>query len=370
MTITSFIVPHIRVLMGSFDIRVMANTSDANLLSKYDIDIPMEKLPLLRTISPFSDAKVFFLLLAAIKRSRLSAVHTITPKSGLIGMATAYLARVPIRVHSFTGQVWVTRRGFFRLILKLADKCIAALATDILVDSPSQRDFLISEGILNPSRSWVLGAGSICGVDTNRFCPSSAIRSTVRHELSTSEDTIVCLFLGRLVPDKGILDLARAFACISHRHSNTELWIVGPDEAGLFEQVQDICAKLSGQVKRLGSTSRPERYMQAADLFCLPSYREGFGSAVIEAAACCLPALASRIYGLTDAIVEGKTGWMHEAGNVIDLASVLDEVLSNPYELLVRGIAARRYAVEHFDEIRITSAMATFYETRLHEAHF
>ena len=105
--------------------------------------------------------------------------------------------------------------------------------------------------------------------------------------------------------------------------------------------------------------------MQAADLFCLPSYREGFGSTVIEAAACGLPSLVSRIYGLTDAVVEEETGWMHEAGNVEDLLKQLDRLLTDPVELASKGIAARRNAVEQFSEKNVTDAMLKFYQKRL-----
>jgi glycosyltransferase involved in cell wall biosynthesis len=115
----------------------------------------------------------------------------------------------------------------------------------------------------------------------------------------------------------------------------------------------------------VGYTNEPERFMQAADLFCLPSYREGFGSSVIEAAACGVPALVSRIYGLTDAVVEGETGWMHEAGNVQDLTAQLDDLLNAPAELKHRGEAARAYVEQVFEQSLIINAMLNFYKNRL-----
>jgi glycosyltransferase involved in cell wall biosynthesis len=131
--------------------------------------------------------------------------------------------------------------------------------------------------------------------------------------------------------------------------------------------MQALMGDARGQVKRVGFTPEPERFMQAADLFCLPSYREGFGSSVIEAAACGVPALASRIYGLTDAVAEGETGWMHEPGNVQDLAEKLDELLAKSDELVARGAAARAHATTVFAEEAITDAMVQFYEKRLNE---
>jgi glycosyltransferase involved in cell wall biosynthesis len=254
-----------------------------------------------------------------------------------------------------------------RWILKSADKCIAAMATDVLVDSPSQRDFLVKEGVVSIQRSAVLGTGSICGVDTKRFSSSLSVRNAVRTELNTPSDAFVCLYLGRLNKDKGVLDLAHAFAQVASLHPNAELWVVGPDEANYFELMQVTLGKVMSQVKRVGFTSEPERFMQAADLFCLPSYREGFGSSVIEAAACGVPTLASRIYGLTDAVVENQTGWMHEAGNVQDITDQLHMVLSKPEELKSKGQAARTYVEEFFSEEIITGAMLKFYKHRLNE---
>ncbi len=369
MSVVSFMLPHIRALKAVANVQVLANTCDKTLLQQYGVDVHIESVDVVRPIAPCADTKALWNLYWRIKRIRPLAVHTITPKAGLLGMAAAWLARVPVRVHSFTGQVWVTRSGYMRWLLKAADKCIAAMATDALVDSPSQRDFLIQEGVLNAVDSTVLGAGSICGVNTERFCPSANARHIVRSEMGTASDALVCLYLGRLNRDKGVLDLALAFGKVAARYPKAELWVVGPDEANFYEQMQALLGHAIGQVKRVGFTPEPERFMQAADLFCLPSYREGFGSSVIEAAACGVPALASRIYGLTDALSEGQTGWMHEAGNVSDLARTLDDLLANPKELLVKGQAARANAVTVFAEEAITGAMVQFYKRRIHETN-
>ena len=105
--------------------------------------------------------------------------------------------------------------------------------------------------------------------------------------------------------------------------------------------------------------------MQSADLFCLPSYREGFGSSIIEAAACSVPSLASRIYGLTDSVIEGRTGWMHEAGNISDISNKLEIILKDPDEIRIRGEAARNYVERAFEQGIITNAMKQFYKAKL-----
>ena len=366
-TAVVFMLPHIRALRSLVTVQVFANSSDTTLLQQRGVDVPIEFVPVVRPIAIWSDIKALWILYWRFRRNQPLAVHTITPKAGLLGMAAAWLARVPLRIHSFTGQVWVTRSGFMRLMLKAADKCIQVMATDVLVDSPSQRDFLIDQGVLSAKDSGVLGAGSICGVDTKRFSPNKSVREVVRKELGTDSDAVVCLYLGRLNRDKGVLDLARAFSHVFGEHPKAELWVVGPDEANYFYQMEMLLGDALSQVKRVGFTSLPERFMQAADLFCMPSYREGFGSSVIEAAACGVPALVSRIYGLSDAVVEGQTGWMHESGNVHDLAQKLDTLLSNPAKFSLKGQAARQYVETYFSEEILTDAMRSFYKRRLAE---
>jgi glycosyltransferase involved in cell wall biosynthesis len=365
MSMVVFMLPHLRELQPCWRLHVLANTQETDLLLKRGLDVPVEFAPVERQIRPWTDIKALWFLFKKFRTERPFAVHTLTPKAGLLGMCAAWLARVPVRVHTFTGQVWVTRQGPMRWVLKAADQCIAVLATDVLVDSPSQRNFLIQEGVVSAQRSTVLGEGSICGVDTQRFSPSRSVCRQVRADMDSSTDALVCLYLGRLNRDKGVLDLASAFAQVANKHPKAQLWVVGPDENDMFAHMQTVLGAYSQQLRRVGYTSEPERFMQAADLFCLPSYREGFGSAVIEAAACGVPALVSRIYGLTDAVVEGETGWMHEAGNVKDLAAQLDALLQAPLQLQSRGEAARANVERVFEQSLITTAMLDFYKARL-----
>ncbi|MDC1076240.1 glycosyltransferase [Litorivicinus sp.] len=365
MSVVAFLLPHIRTLKRHASVQVFSNSNESTLLEKYGVDVPVEFVPIERPIALWSDVKALWILYLKFKTSRPAAVHTMTPKAGLLGMLAAFLARVPVRVHSFTGQVWVTHEGFLRQLLRTADRAIAAMATDVLVDSPSQRDFLIAQNVLNPRCAFVLGAGSMCGVDTQRFSPNKNVRKDVRNEMGTSTDATVCLYLGRLNASKGVLDLAQAFNQISRQHPKAELWVVGPDEGDYFPQMVAFMSRVMRQVKRVDFTPSPERFMQAADLLCLPSYREGFGSAVIEAAACGVPALTSRIYGLTDALVEGQTGWMFAAGDTRELAQQLNRLLAQPAELSSKGKSARQYVETHFQETIVTGAMRDFYEVRL-----
>jgi glycosyltransferase involved in cell wall biosynthesis len=243
------------------------------------------------------------------------------------------------------------------------DRLIALFSTYALVDSSSQRQFLLDEGVLKASKSDVLAQGSISGVDTIRFRPNAQARKQIRDELKIPEEEMTFLFLGRLNRDKGVLDLATAFAGIRNEH--THLLVVGPDEEDILPQITRLTEKCRARAHFVGFTSNPEEYMAAADVFCLPSYREGFGSVVIEAAAVGIPAIGSRIYGVVDAIQENFSGLLFDARDVSGLQTAMDK-LSGDRELRLRlGRQARERAINVFSSEKLALAWLEYYRASL-----
>lgn len=358
---------HIQAASAKWSTKVVSAPTGAELLNDLQAEfIPIE---IERKISIFKDISALVRLIALFRRERFDLVHSIMPKTGLLSMVAGWLAGVPIRVHTFTGQVWVTRQGWRRGLLKLFDRLIARLATHVLVDSPSQRDFLVSEGVLPPGKSQVIGQGSICGVDPARFHPDVGVGASVRAELGIGLEQCVILFLGRLNRDKGILDLAVAFAEIVDQNREAVLLLVGAEEDVPFSRMQEICGKHRARLYRAGFTLEPERYMAAADIFCLPSYREGFGQVILEAAASDVPCVASHIYGVTDAVEDGKTGLLFPAGDVPALTQALLRLLDNAALRCQMGENARIRALEMFSEERVVGEMMAFYDRLLTQQH-
>jgi glycosyltransferase involved in cell wall biosynthesis len=230
-----------------------------------------------------------------------------------------------------------------------------------LVDSPSQRDFLLAEGVLDGGHAGVLADGSVCGVDGERFRPDANARALVRSELGVPDTAVLLLYLGRLNRDKGIADLAAAFVSLASRHPDLWLLLVGPDEEEMQARVRTACSAWLDRVRFVGFTDQPVRFMAAADVFCLPSYREGFGSSVIEAAACGVPAVASRIYGLTDAVREGETGLLHPPGDTATLATQIERLVGDASLRRDMGGAARIRVLRDFSQARLTGALRNFY---------
>jgi glycosyltransferase involved in cell wall biosynthesis len=365
LTLKVFMLGHLEALSKIAEVSVVADFAPEDGSFPWPEGIIRVAIPISRPIAPCADLTALLALFRLFRQKRYDLVHSITPKAGLLAMLAAWLAGVPLRLHSFTGQVWVARAGFMRTLLKGADQLIARLATHVLADSPSQREFLIAQGIVVASKSAVLAKGSICGVDTARFRSDAAARERVRRSHGIPPGAVVFLYLGRINRDKGLLDLAHAFAEAGARHPDVHLLLVGPDEGDLRAALASAAAASAARLHRVGLTDSPQEYFAAADVFCLPSYREGFGTTVIEAAATGVPAIGSRIYGITDAIVEGETGLLFEAGNVRQLAQGMGTLAGDASLRRRMGETARARAARDFSAAVVTAALLDYYERLL-----
>ena len=362
MTINAFMLEPIKKLSQHYQVHIIFNGNAEEMSPDLEIAglIPVR---IERKISPWQDLLALLRLIKIFRSHNFEIVQSVTPKAGLLAMMASFFAGVKIRSHIFTGQIWVTRRGMNRWVFKQVDRLIAMLATDVLVDSVSQRQFLLDENVVSASRSVVLAKGSIAGVDIERFKPDVQLRAKVRQELEYDADNTVFLFIGRLNRDKGVLDLATAFARINE--SRARLLIVGPDEAGMQAQMERILANCVNRVHFVGYSAHPEIYMAAADVLCLPSYREGFGSVVLEAAAVGIPAIGSRIYGVEDSIVDGQTGLLFSAGNIEELQHCLQAIIDDGEMASRFGETARTRVAQEFSSEILASAWLDYYQANL-----
>lgn len=302
-----------------------------------------------REISPFADVAALVALYKALKNMKPDLVHSITPKAGLLAALAGWLCRVPIRLHSFTGQAWAERQGLVRWLSRLADRAIVRLNTRCYADSFSQRDFLVAEGICGKGAVQVRGPGSLAGVDLKRFDmerlrPAAA---QTRAGLGIAPQARVIVFVGRITRDKGIVELVAAFSQLK----NVALVLVGP----LEPERDPLPAQTLTEIERnssihgVGYDPEPERYLAFADLLCLPSYREGFGIVVIEAAALGVPCVGTDIVGLRDAVVDGKTGLLVPPRNVPALVTALESLLSDNGRRAAMSVAACERVRKEFD---------------------
>ena len=357
--VSAFLVSHLKELSKYYDLTVVVNLKNPKFLIDQELDVKLVNINFSREISIISDFLSLIQLAYLFLIKRYDAVHSITPKAGLLAMAASFLTFIPIRVHCFTGQVWATKSGLSRSFLKLIDKLIGMLSTQNIVDSKSQYNFLVKENVLEKNKSLVFGSGSVSGVDLLKFKPNTKVKSSLRKKLKIPIASFVFIFLGRLNSDKGIYDLIHSFKSADLK--SAYLLLIGPDE-------EDILSKFNSNQSNIifsGATSSPQDFLAASDVLCLPSYREGFGNVVIEAAATGLPSIVSNIYGLSDAIVQNKTGLAHEPKDVKEITRLMVAVFNDRKLVAELGKAAKKRAISEFDSKILVKHWKDFYHHNL-----
>ncbi len=361
-SIKVFMKSHILKLSQSHDVTLIANGASQDLGDLLGPHIAFIPVRIERDISIKNDLRALAKLWTVFRDEKFTCVHSITPKAGLLSMLASKMARVPIRLHTFTGQVWATKHGAKRILLKTLDKITSAAATGIFADSRSQAEFLIENKVIARGKITVLANGSIAGVNISRFKRDLEARSRIRRLHDIPVESVVFLFVGRLVREKGILELLEAFGKVASKNEAAHLFIVGPDEEGLQKEIDKASERFPGRFHQTGFTDAPQDYMSSCDVFCLPSHREGFGSVIIEAAAVGLPSIASKIYGITDAIEEGETGLLHRVGEVGEMAHAMNLLAEDPAARRRMAVAAKERASTKFSEEKVTEALMNFYE--------
>lgn len=346
--------PEMSLLVGLAGVRCMP------------IDIP-------RSISPWRDLQALVRLYRFFRRERIQIAHSTTPKAGLLTALAAFLAGVPVRLHTFTGQPWVTMIGIKRWLAQASDKLIGRLNTRCYTDSASQRQYLISQGIMDESQLFVIGSGSLAGVDLRRFDRnrfSEAQCAALRQSLEIPSGVPILLFVGRITIDKGVHELLQAYSRIKAAGSDAHLVFVGrfDTESGVTGAISRNDIQQLPDTHLVGYTECPEAYLAIADILCLPSYREGFGTVVIEAAAMGVPTVGTNIYGLSDAIEQGETGLLVSPRNADELAGALKRLLNDKSLRTRMGMSARQRASALFDSDKVSALVADEYLTLLQAA--
>jgi glycosyltransferase involved in cell wall biosynthesis len=361
-TVEAFMIDQIKALERYHKVWVIANSDNTSFLKERGVNAAIISVPIEREISLVSDISSILSLIKIFRELKYDLVHSVTPKAGLLCMIAGSLAGIRVRVHTFTGQIWATLYGRKRWLLKGADRLISFLSTNILVDSRSQRSFLLAEGVVKKEKSYVLANGSISGVDVDRFKPDRTVKQEVRMRYGISYKDVVFLYMGRLKGDKGLMELSEAFARLQKKHANVHLMVVGRDEEGMKPLIRNICGISSCRLHLVEETGTPQHYMAAADVLCLPSHREGFGSVIIEAAAVGIPSIGTDIYGISDAIVSDVTGVLFPVGNADALFQKMELMLTDDQLRMAMGEKARKRARLKFDKEIVTSALLVYYQ--------
>lgn len=367
LTAHVFLYDHFVQLVKEFDVSLIANFPNEESKKEFEeIGVKCLYAPIERAINLGKDLKALLAVKKIFHKESFECVHSVTPKAGLLTSIAGWMARVPHRIHIYTGQVWCTQHGIMRTILKSLDKLIAKFNTNILVDGESQRQFLLKEGVLKEKNSKVLAHGSISGVRLERFVISDEVRDNERSKFGFTPEDVVFIFMGRLNHDKGIGELYQAFNMLAQEAPYAKLLFYGMDEEGYEAKTNDY-----PNIKRdknfffPGLTKKPHDAFQGGDVFVLPTWREGFGSSVIEAQALGLPVITSDAYGVVDASVPGETGLRCKVNDPEGLYKCMKEYYEHSKTRKLHGANGRKRVEEKFDNNIVTAAWVEYYRNLL-----
>lgn len=365
LIIKFFLTRHIEQLSEFADVTILLSSLEDKYVNLEAIPAKIIYIPLARKVQLRFDFKALFCIIKILSFNNFDLVQTVGPKAGLLGMASAALCGVKHRIHYFQGEVWSNRKGLQKFILKSCDKLTALLANIVLAVSPSESQYLFKQNVVSNKPPLVLGSGSICGVDFKRFKDGAKYRARLRSQFNFLPNQTLCLFVGRLCYDKGLLDLAYAWIKAKQKIPNLDLILIGQDEENIIPKIRLICKKFEGSLHIYGHIDDPFPFYAMSDFLCLPSYREGLGMVILEAAAVGIPAIGSSIHGITDAISDGYTGLLFEPGNIEVLANCLVELGENVELRSTFGRKARSRAFKKFNQDKVIKEYIDFIKSVL-----
>jgi glycosyltransferase involved in cell wall biosynthesis len=325
-----------------------------------------------RQISPQKDLAAICKHTRHLRREKYDIVHAHTPKGGLVGMVSAFVAGIPHRLYTIHGLPLETATGLKRCLLWLAERLSCKLATQILAVSPSLREKVLAEKLCPAGKIRVLGNGTACGIDLEKFKPNKKTAASgrqIREKLNIPEDALVVGFVGRIVPDKGIETLVGSFVKLQRWTANIHLLFVGWLETireSLSQETLDTI-KSNDNIHPVGHVGNPIPFYAAMDIFVLPSRREGFGLTLIEAGALGLPVIATRVTGCVDAVVDNVTGLLVDVDDEEQLAEAMLKLAQDTELRNKLGRQGRERVRKLFDSKRLIAEHISLYEKILGE---
>lgn len=313
------------------------------------IAVPME-----RHISLLKDLKSLWRMWRVLRQEKPDMIHSMTPKAGLISMMAGWLARVPVRIHTFTGLVWPTATGLKRRVLMATDWLTCACATQVIPEGEGVKNDLLNHHITHKPIK-VLGYGNVRGIDLGRYNPADF--NVERFEGFTF------VFVGRIVRDKGINELVKAFDRLHNEHSKTRLVLVGPREDNLDPVLPETLKRIEqgDGIDFVGRQSDVRPFYANADALVFPSYREGFPNVVIEAGAMGLPSIVTDINGSREIILEGENGVIIPPRDEDALYQAMKWFVENPNEVKALAANARTLIASRYEQGFVRQCLYDFY---------
>ncbi|MDC1393459.1 glycosyltransferase family 4 protein [Flavobacteriaceae bacterium] len=322
-------------------------------------------LDIKRSFSIIKDLVAIFKLTMYLKNNPIDTVVGHTPKGAFIALISSWLTGVPNRIYFRHGLLFETTSGLKRNFLKFIEKITSQMATKIICVSPSVLEVSIQQKLSPQSKTVILNNGTCNGIDAiKRFNPENVLKDRgILKGLKEVLDSDVKIigFVGRLVKDKGLVELLDAWKILSERNNKIHLLLIGPkEERDSLPEEYISYARDCKSIIMLGLIKEIESYYSLMDIFVLPSYREGFPTVVLEASAMELPVICSSKTGCIDSIIENETG-LFASITPEDIAQKIQHLLNHPNKAKEMGKKGRLNVLKNFQQKLIWESMEKIY---------
>ena len=344
--------------------------AETNGVSSYSV-------PIVRNISPVRDVVTVVRLLKVLRKVRPQILHAHFSKPGIAGMVAGSLARVPVRIYHNHGMALSSARGWKRFLLWAVERVSCALAHRVIFVAPSVLDDAVRKRVCPAAKA--VSILSANGLDIagrfNRKLHGAQCRIEQRQSFNIPPDAFVVGFVGRILKIKGIDELVRAWQLLEREEPRLHLLLVGAyDPRAPISAWAEEVIHTESRIHLAGFMQEPATAYTAMDVVALPSYHEGLGYSLVEAAAMEIPVIGTRIPGEVDALVEGVNGLLVEPGNPEQLAAAIRTYLQNPAIAQAHGKSGREFVKAQFQRPvvwdRIRGEYQRLLATRLHGRRF
>ena len=325
-------------------------------------------VPIRRRIRPFQDLVSLVRLFFVFRKEKPDMVHSITPKAGLLSMMAAWAARVPVRIHTFTGLIFPYEKGWKRWVLFHTDRLTAACATHVIPEGEGVKEDLLHYKVTRKPLH-VLGNGNVRGIDLNHYARTEQTQEKtvqIRREFGIDEKDFVFVFVGRLDRDKGIDDLVTAFLRLERQYPGVHLLLVGAEEADgkpLKDSTRQLIREASSHIHLSDGWQDDVRpWYAAADALVHPSHREGFPNVVIEAGAMDLSSIVTDVNGSREIVQQGRNGTIVPAGNPDALYKAMESFVVRPEWVHEMSKNARNIIADRYEQRYVRDCLLDYYK--------
>lgn len=325
-------------------------------------------VPMTRKITPLQDIKCLFHLIRIFRKEKPDIVHTHTPKAGLLGMMAAKICGIKIRIHTVAGLPLMVEKGFKYRILIFIEKLTYVAANHVWPNSYSLLKFIKEKKLIYSGKLMIIGKGSTNGINVNRFTKEALdekIIDEIKGQIHYSAENKYLLCIGRLVVDKGIVELVNVFLQLQKNDSSLKLILVGEYESTLDPLPVSTLTEIENNesIIHINWTNNVEYYMLLANYFVFPSHREGFPNVLLQSGAMELPVICTCIAGNIDIITNNETGLIFETGNELELLNRLQYAFTHPQHMQTMAKKSQQEIRKNYQQENIWQNILTAYKT-------